>query len=72
MRERPNKHDNNNNIDSGQTNSNSNNKFPNNTNGNNTNNHKDRRPKHVYSPCEACGKSNHSTEKYYLGEKAAN
>ena len=65
--------DNNNNINGGgQTNSNSNNKTSNNTNSSNKNNQKDRKPRHVYPPCETCGKINHSTEKCYFGANAAN
>ena len=60
-----------NNNGGGQTNSNSsNNKLSNNTNANNTNNQKDRRPGLVSSPCETCGRTNHSTEKCYLGANA--
>ena len=55
-----------------QANSNSNKKFSNNTNANNTNNPGKRRPRPIYLPCETCGKTNHSTEKYYVGANAAN
>ena len=62
---------NNNGID--QTNSNpNNNKFANNTKGKNTNNQRDRRSGPVFLPCETCGRTNHSTEKCYLGGNAAN
>ena len=44
-----------------------------NKNNNNRNNNKaERKPKTVYSPCETCGKTNHSTEKCYFGANAAN
>ena len=49
-----------------------NNKVTNNTKGNNTNNLRDRRSKPVFPPCETCGRSNHSTERCYLGANAAN
>ena len=65
----------NNNNGSAQTNSNPNNnhnKIANNTKGNNINNQRDRRPKPVFPPCETCGRTNHSTEKCYLGANAAN
>ena len=64
-----------NNNGSAQTNSNPNNnhnKVANNTKGNNINNQRDRRPKPVFPPCETCGRTNHSTEKCYLGANAAN
>ena len=61
-----------NNNGSAQTNSNSNNKVSNNTNANNTNNQRDRRSRPFYPPCEFCGRTNHSTEKFYLGADAAN
>ena len=55
------------------TNSNSNNnKLSYNTSANNTNNQKDRRPRPVYTPCETCGRTNHSTGKCYFGANAAN
>ena len=63
---------NNNNNGSGQTNFNYNNKVSNNTNASNTINQKDRRPRPVYPPCETFCKTNHSTEKCYLGANAAN
>ena len=62
----------NNNNASAQINSNPNNKVANNTKGNNINNQKDRRPRPVFPPCETCGRTNHSTEKCYLGANAAN
>ena len=64
---------NNNNNGSAQINSNPNdNKVTNNAKGNNKNNQKDRRPRPVFPPCETCGRTNHSTEKYFLGANAAN
>ena len=43
------------------------------TNDSNPNNHKlDRKPRTLYPPCETCGKTNHSTERCYLGANAAN
>ena len=62
----------NNNNGSAQTNSNPNKKVSNNTKANNTNNQRDRRPRPVFPPCETCGRTNHSTEKCYLGANAAN
>ena len=63
----------NNNNGSAQTNSNpSNNKVANNTKRNNINNQRDRRPRPVFPPCETCGRTNHSTERCYLGANAAN
>ena len=63
----------NNDNGSAQTNSNpNNNKDANNTKGNKINNQRDRRPKPVFPPCETCGRTNHSTEKCYLGANAAN
>ena len=58
---------NNNTKNGGGKNSNSNNKIPNNTNSISTNNQKDRKPRLVYPPCETCGKTNHSTEKFHFG-----
>ena len=55
---------------SAQTNLNPNNKVANNTKGNNTNNQRDRRSRPVLPPCETCGRTNHSTEKCYLGANA--
>ena len=65
----------NNNNGSAQTNSNpnnNNNKVANNTKGTNINNQRDRKPRPVFSPCETCGRTNHSTERCYLGANAAN
>ena len=62
----------NNNNGSAQTNSNHNNKVANNTKANNLNIQKDRRPRPVFPFCETCGRTNHSTEKCYLGANAAN
>ena len=43
------------------------------TNDSNPNNHKiDRKPRTLYLPCETCGKTNHSTERCYVGANAAN
>ena len=61
-----------NNKGSAQTNSNPNNKASNNSNAINTMNQKDRRSRPVFPPCETCGRTNHSTEKCYLGANAAN
>ena len=36
------------------------------------NNQRDRRSRLVFPPCETCGRTNHSTEKCYLGANAAN
>ena len=45
----------------------------NNLNNNNRNsNRAERKPKTVYPPRETCGKTNHSTERYYHGANAAN
>ena len=64
---------NNNNNGSAQTNSNpNNNKVANNTKGSNINNQRDRRSRPVFPPCETCGRTNHSTEKCYLGANAVN
>ena len=62
----------NNNNGSAQRNSNPNNKVANNTKGNNINNQRDRRTRPVCPPCDTCGRTNHSTEKCYLGANAAN
>ena len=65
----------NNNNGSAQTNSNpnnNNNKVVNNTKGSIINNQRDRRTGPVFPPCETCGRTNHSTEKCYLGANAAN
>ena len=62
-----------NNNGSAQTNSNpNNNKVTDNAKGNNTNNQRDRKPRPVFPPCETCGRTNHSTERCYLGANAAN
>ena len=43
------------------------------TNDSNPNNHKiDRNSRTLYLPCETCGKTNHSTERCYVGANAAN
>ena len=43
------------------------------TSDSNPNNHKiDRNSRTLYPPCETCGKTNHSTEKCYVGANAAN
>ena len=43
------------------------------TNDSNSNNHKiDRKSRTLYHPCETCGKTNHSTERSYVGANAAN
>ena len=43
------------------------------TNDSSPNNHKiDRKSRNLYSPCETCGKTNHSTERCYVGANAAN
>ena len=56
----------------GQANPNYNNgKVSSDTSANNTNNQKDKRSRTVYPPCETCGRTNHSTEKCYLGANAA-
>ena len=61
-----------NNNGSAQTNSNPNHKAPVANKVNNTNNQRDRRPRPVFPPCETCGRTNHSTERCYLGANAAN
>ena len=61
-----------NNNGSVQTNSNTNNKTAHNTKASSINNQKDRRPRPVFPPCETCSRTNHSTEKCYLGANAAN
>ena len=63
---------NNNNNGSAQTNSNPNKKVSNKINANNTINQRDRGSRHVFPPCETCGRTNHSTEKSYFGSNAAN
>ena len=62
----------NNNNGSAQTNSNPNNIVSNKTKANNTTNQRDRRSTLVFPPCGTCGRTNHSTEKCYLGANAAN
>ena len=57
---------------SAQTNSNPNHKAPVANKANNTNNQRDRKPRPVFLPCETCGRTNHSTERCYLGANAAN
>ena len=43
------------------------------TNDSNPNNHKiGRKSRTLYPPCETCGKTNHSTERCYVGANAAN
>ena len=43
------------------------------TNDSSPNNYKfDRKSRNLYSPCETCGKTNHSTERCYVGANAAN
>ena len=61
-----------NNNGTAQTNSNPNNKVANNTKAKNINNQRDRRSRSVFPLCETCGRTNHSTEKCYLGANAAN
>ena len=61
-----------NNNGSAQTNSNPNQKAPVANKANNSNNQRDRKPRPVFPPCETCGRTNHSTEKCYLGANAAN
>ena len=55
-----------------QTNSNPNHKAPLANKANNTNNQRDRKPRPVFPPCETCGRTNHSTERCFLGANAAN
>ena len=58
---------------SGQTNSNThNNNTVSNGNANSENNRTDWKPRTVIPFCEACGKTNHSTGKYFFGANAAN
>ena len=61
-----------NNNGSAQTNSNSNHKATVANKANNANNQRDRKPRPVFPPCETCGRTNHSTERCYLGANAAN
>ena len=72
IRNNTNSAENNNNNGSAQTNSNPNNKTSNNTKANNTKNQRHRRSRPVFPPCETCERTNHSTEKCYLGANAAN
>ena len=70
---RNNKNSANNNNGSAQTNSNpNNNKVANITKGSNISNHRDRKSRPFFPPCETCGRNNHSTEKCYLEANAAN
>ena len=47
--------------------------FNSDTNDSNPNNYKfDRNSRTLYPPCETCGKTNHSTERCYVGANAAN
>ena len=71
-RTRNNTNSTNKNNGSAQTNFNPNNRTVNNTKANNMNHQKNRRPRPVFAPCETCGRTNHSTEKCYLGANAAN
>ena len=57
---------------SAQTNSNPNQKATVTNKANNANNQRDRKPRPVFPPCETCGRTNHSTERCYLGANAAN
>ena len=61
-----------NNNGSAQTNSNPNHKAPVANKANNINNQRNRKPRPVFPPCETCGRTNHSTERCYLGANAAN
>ena len=61
-----------NNNGSAQINSNPNPKAPVANKANNTNNQRDRKPRPVFPPCETCGRTNHFTERCYLGANAAN
>ena len=61
----------NNNNGRAQTNSNPNNKASNDINANSTNIQRERRSRPDFPPCEACGKTNHSTKKCYFGANAA-
>ena len=57
---------------SAQTNSNPNQKETVANKANNANNQRDRKTRPVFPPCETCGRTNHSTERCYLGANAAN
>ena len=59
------------NNSSAQANSNPNNKVSNNTKANNIKNQRERRSRPVFPPCETRARTNHSTEKCYLGANAA-
>ena len=61
-----------NNNGSARTNPNPNHKAPVANKVNKTNNQRDRKPRPVFPPCETCGRTNHSTERCYLGTNAAN
>ena len=61
-----------NNNGSAQTNSNPNHKAPVANKANNAVNQRDRKTRPVFPPCETCGRTNHSTERCYLGANAAN
>ena len=62
-----------NNNCSAQINSNPNHKAPVGKKANNKKNfQRDRRPRPVFPPCETCGRTNHPTERCYLGANAAN
>ena len=61
-----------NNNGSAQTNSNPNHKVPVANKANNENNQRERKTRPVFPPCETCGRTNHSTERCYLGANAAN
>ena len=63
---------NNENNKSGQKNSIPNKKNVHNSNDHNTNIRSDRKRRTVYPPCETCGRTNHSTKKFYFGAKLAN
>ena len=43
-----------------------------NTMNNKNSNRAERKPETVCPPCETCGETNHSTERCYVGAKAAN
>ena len=56
---------------SAQTNSNPNQKETVANKANNANNQRDKKTRPVFPPCETCGRTNHSTERCYLGANAA-
>ena len=60
------------NSDANNSNPHSNINKSNNNNNNKNSNRAERKPKTVYPACETCGKTNHSTEKCYFGDNAAN